>query len=338
MTDDDAPGFLSMPARLGGEREERLALGARRLYYHVPFLDDVLRGIFPHDLILIGAPSGHGKTELVNSIATANALKERRVAVFALEAEPRELERRAKFGWISTEAHLRRIPRRGELNYTDWLAGECEDIVGELDREADRWFLSSLSTLRTFYRGQSFDADDLAKAIEREHRVCDLIIVDHLHYIDVDDSKGEASAYGEVVKTIRDVSLRVGRPVILVAHLRKRDPRMKQLVAQLDDFHGSSNISKICTQAITIERANVVEAKSWYLAPTFVSVLKDRRSGAPPFVALTEFDRRTKRYADTYTLGRLTKGGTDWEELKPNDRPGWANGHRQLDMKLEGES
>jgi hypothetical protein len=63
-------------------------------------------------------------------------------------------------------------------------------------------------------------------------------------------------------------------------------------------------------------------------------VLKDRRAGAPPLVALTMFDRRTRRYEDDYTLGRLTKGETEWEQLKPAERPGWAHSFKQLEMDV----
>lgn len=328
--------FVTMPARLHREREGRLAQAARALNYHNRFLDDVLRAILPHDLVLLGAPSGMGKTDLALAIAMNNAMHERRVAYFALEAEPLELERRVKFSWLSTEAYKRNLPGKHELNYTDWYLGKCEEIVGSLGDECDRWFLATLGGLRTFYRGQRFDKGDLRKSVEMVHEHVDLIVVDHLHYVDNDeDERNEHSAIGETTKTIRDVSLVIGKPILLVAHLRKRDPRLKTLMPTIDDFHGSSNITKIATQVITLGPASpAVDAPKWWLAPTFMAILKDRRAGAPPFVALTMFDKRTRRYDDEYTLGRLIKGGTEWEQIKPSDRPGWANGHKQMEMDV----
>ena len=129
------------------------------------------------------------------------------------------------------------------------------------------------------------------------------------------------------------MALNVGKPVILIAHLRKKEQGSKRLIASIDDFHGSSNITKICTQAITIERCHVVQSPKWFLAPTFMTILKDRRSGACPFVALTNFDRRTKGYAGKYTLGKLTKGGSDWEPLTVNDKPDWATHHQPLEQE-----
>jgi hypothetical protein len=325
--------FLPMPARLDGERDERIKNDERALKYHHAFLDDALRALLPNDLVLLGAPTGLGKTDLAMNIAATNAMLGRRVHYFALEAEPRELERRTKFAMISNLAHGRGDgqsghPRASDLNYADWLLGRCEDIASHYNEQVDRVIRKMLSTLWTYYRGQIFGAQDLQKQILGIHKDTDLIVIDHLHYIDIESDEHETRAVGDVVKTIRDVSLRVGKPVILIAHLRKRELGSKRLLATLDDFHGSSNIVKICTQAITIERCHVVEPAAWYLAPTFMAVLKDRRAGAPPFVAVTNFDRRKKSYESKYTLGRLGKAGTEWTPLDQQDVPNWAVHHQ----------
>jgi hypothetical protein len=99
-------------------------------------------------------------------------------------------------------------------------------------------------------------------------------------------------------------------------------------VPTFDDFHGSSNITKICTQAITLEPGiRRSRRRSGGSSPTFMSVLKDRRAGAT--AARRADDVRPAHAslrADDYTLGRLTKGGTEWEPLKRMRRrpPGWA--------------
>lgn len=317
--------FAPMPVRVAGELDERIELGKKALHYHNTFLDDYLRGILPHDLILIGAPSGMGKTDLALSIAASNAMNKKRVAFFALEAEPRELERRTKYKLLASMVRADRHARADEMNYTDWLMGACETICGDFNRRADQMILESLSGLQTFYRGTKFDQHDLEDAVLAIYEHIDLIVIDHLHYIDL---TGDGDELGDTVKTIRDVALLIGRPVILIAHLRKRDTRGKQIVAGQDDFHGSSNIVKICTQAITIERATSIEPSKWYLSPTFVNIPKDRRSGACPLVAVMQFDKRTGSYIPQYTLGRVIKGGSEWEQI--DDKPRWAKHHVQI--------
>lgn len=324
-------GFDTFPNRIWGEREDRIKLAARSLKYHNGFLDDILRGMLPHDLVLLGAPTGMGKTDLAIAIAASNAMTGRRVAYFALEAEPRELERRTKYRLMSGMLHAERNPRASDFNYADWIRGECEEFCGHINDDADNEIIEKLSTLHTYYRGEKFDQHTLREEVSKASIWADLIIIDHLHYIDTDSSESETRGLSEIVKTVRDLSLRIGRPVLLVAHLRKRDSREKQIVASLDDFHGSSNITKICTQAIAIERARCVEQTKWYLSPTFMTVLKDRRAGATGLIALTNFDLRSRSYRDAYTLGRSQKGGAEWEAIRPHDRPNWAKHHKDIE-------
>ena len=328
-------GFVAMPDRISGELADRQERASRKLNYHHPFLDDCLKGILPNDLILIGAATGAGKTDLALAIAVANAKRGNAVHYFALEAEPRELERRAKYSLLVEEAYRRQHPKARDMNYTDWLLGECEHVCGDMNATVDHKMATVFRSLWTYYRGASFTASDMVNAIGNIEQDTSLIVVDHLHYVDAADHEDEHRALGDTVKTVRDVSLRIGKPIVLVAHLRKRDERSKSPLRTIDDFHGSSNITKIATQVITLERASDVEAQKWFLAPTYMSILKDRRAGAPRVVAVTSFDIRTKSYAPTYTLGRLA--GPKWEELKFGDVPGWAQGHRPIAEPAQAE-
>jgi hypothetical protein len=323
-----ATQFKSMPVRLRGELDDRKARADGLLPFGVQFLDDYLRGILQNDLVLIGAPSGVGKTDLAFSIAMGSALRGKSVAFLALEAEERELERRMKYVLLSKAIHQAKHPRASELNFIDWLLGRCEHVVGDFNAAVDKYITQHLGGLRTFYRGQKFDPSDLAGAILEIHDTTDLIVVDHIHYVDLGDDVNEARALGDAVKVIRDVSLRVGKPVILVAHLKKKDQRMKQVVAGLDDFHGSSNLVKIATQIVTLDRAYDIEAPKWYLSGTFMSIAKDRRTGAPGVVALSFYDKRFRVYEQEYTLGRVASG--KWEAFGTHDAPSWARGHRPL--------
>lgn len=328
MTEQHVDGFLPMPARLAGEVDERVAVGKNALAYNLGFLDDTLRGIATHDLVLLGAPTGIGKTELALHIAGANAMTGRATHYFALEAEPRELERRTKYRLLAHEAHRCRLPNVERLNYTDWYFGRCEDIVGGLNRWADKKILQTLGNLHTFYRGRTFTAKDLVRHILEIADRTTLIVVDHLHYVDEGADENENRALGDTMKAIRDTVLITGRPVLLVAHMRKKDERAKKLIAGNDDFHGSSNVTKIATQTITLEPATEIAPARSYLSPTFIAATKDRRDGAKRVVALCNYDLRTKTYAPEYTLGRAK--GAQWKELDEDEVPTWAAGHRPL--------
>jgi len=322
--------FEPAPSRLVGEREERLARAARRLRYHFSFLDDCLRGIGPNDLVLLGAETGAGKTDLVTAIAKANARARKRVYYFALEAEPKEIERRAKYAFIVELALKASDPRAVELNYIDWITGAVDGVARRYDQEANQLVLEQLASLHTYYRGRAFGLDNIEREFRTIRNAADLIVLDHLHYVDIDDDASENRAYKQIVQTIRALAIELGVPVILVAHLRKRNLSARQLVPHVEDFHGSSDLIKVATHCIQIAPARAIEAPKWWLSPTFVHVPKDRHGGANGFVAVCMFDRRHRRYDESYTLGRLSDGGTKWEPLKPNDVPAWARNNRTV--------
>ena len=89
--------FRCAADRFQEEEAHRKELWGRILKFGVSYLDDALLGILPNDLVLIGAPSGAGKTQLCVNIANANLAEGKRVHVFALEAEQDEWERRIKY-------------------------------------------------------------------------------------------------------------------------------------------------------------------------------------------------------------------------------------------------
>lgn len=331
---DFSTGFVSSSVRIVGEREERLAKAKRMLPYHQGFLDDMLRGIMPHDLVLLGAWSGVGKTAKATQIAMKNVESGRRVAYIALEAEPLEIERRVKYQILVRLAQARRADGADDASYQDWYLGRCT-ALDEFGDEADRLFVARYRGLKTFYRGAKFNAENLSTLVHAVQDEVDLVVVDHLHYVDLSEGLSENAGYRDLTKTIRDTSLSTGKPVLVVVHLRKRDRVGRGIVPTLDDIHGSSDIAKIATRVVMIAPAHSIEATKWYLSPTFVLVPKDRVGGATGFVALCQFDRRSQTYADEYTLGRVSDGGYGgkWEPIDfgVGSAPRWATRHRPME-------
>lgn len=316
-------GFVSSVERVKGERAQRLELGAKAIPYHHGFLDDVLRALLPHDLVLLGAWSGVGKTALAAQISSATCGSGRRVGYFALEAEDGEIERRRKYAILAPLVAKSGLPGADDLNYADWYLGRCEDVAAPFDVEVERQFAADHAGMQTYYRGRDFNAETLTQLFYAIQDQVDLIILDHLHYVDVDDSKDENRAYKDLIKAIRHTSLSIGKPVLVVVHLRKRADR-KQLVPTLDDIHGSSDIGKVCTRVIMLAPAVGTAPGQWYQAPTFITVPKDRVSGTTGHVALCQFDRRLQRYEKGYVLGRLGGNGDRWEPIYAPDLPRWA--------------
>lgn len=328
---DFGTGFRPAGERVLGEAEKRREMSQLALAYHHGFLDDILRALLPHDLVLLGAWSGVGKTAQATQIAMMNAEHGRRVGYIALEAEDAEIERRIKYQLLVRMARGAKAPGADEVTYADWYLNRCEDVLGRFNRDADRMIATKYAGLQTYYRGGSFTDEDLSRLVHAVQDQVDLVVLDHMHYVDVDD-ENENRGYKNLTKTIRHCSLSIGKPVLVVVHLRKKDRGRPTLVPTLDDIHGSSDIAKIATRVVMIAPAPSVEAPKWYLAPTFVSVPKDRVSGATPYVALCMFDRRFQSYEDNYTLGRsVGPFGDKWQAIKMVDRPRWARNHVDIE-------
>lgn len=335
MTSSKMPsGFATMPVRVAGERDDRITAAARGLPFHQGFLDDRLRMILPHDMVIITAKTGAGKTSMALDLAIAGALNERKVGYFALEAEPLELERRSKYRWLSNASYNRSLENRDELNFTDWMLDRCEHIVGHMEREANEWFLRHMGSFWTYYKGAGrFDAETMTKEIVAISNLVEMIVLDHLHYIDAKDGDNENRSLSRIAHTLRDIALDVGKPVIAVAHIRKQQGAERTLLPEPDHLMGSSDLPKIATQIVALAPAPFIEPPKWWLAPTLIGVTKDRRGGVDGLAALVMFDKRSRSYVDSYTLGRLLKGGTEWEQLQPSDVPSWARGHRPLEVE-----
>lgn len=320
--------FISSAERLVGEREDRLEMGRRMLSFGVPFLDDAMVGIWPKDLILLGAKTGVGKTQLAMSIALHNVHQGKRVHYFALEAEYREIERRMKYQAVVSKFFAdrnRAYSAPTDVRNSEWLAAALDGHLSKYEDAAERETAMALRGMRTFYREDDFTSDDFARRLDEVKDETDLVIVDHLHYIDTDDTN-EHRGYKRIVKQIRDSALHAGKPVIVVAHVRKGDRRFEPLIPTIEDFHGSSDISKIATKAVMIAPAyDQPPAPHPYLWNTYMQIVKCRMEGSVTrYAALTLFNAREGKYESSYYLGRLTDGGRAFSDLSENDTPHWA--------------
>ncbi len=315
--------FQAASDRLAGERAERVATGTRALSFGVRYLDDALGGIAARDLIVLGAKTGIGKTALATITALHNCQQGKRVHYFALEAEEREIERRMKFQIIA-DLYYRNGVRRRPIRYLDWYMGRLESELGQFEDVADMEMRRVTRNLQTFYRLGSFTSDDFCRQFDAVKDDTDLVILDHLHYVDSDDDN-ENRAYKQTVKAIRDRAIDAGKPVIVVAHVRKSDRRYETLLPGVEDFHGSSDIPKIATKAIMLAPAHDQKNPEPYLWSTYMQVAKCRLdSQVTRYVSLVLWNARLNAYESDYALGRLTDAGKAFSHLTLDETPEWA--------------
>ena len=85
---------------------------------------------------------------------------------------------------------------------------------------------------------------------EAEFDDCSLVIIDHLHYIDFEEHSENVGVKRNVAK-IRTLVNKYRVPTILISHLRKSFRGTDSIVPQIDELHGSSEISKQANHVIS---------------------------------------------------------------------------------------
>ncbi len=308
------------------ERAHRKYLQANRTSFGIQFLDDATGGMYPNDLIVIGSKPGVGKTELVTNIAYQNISRGKRVYLFALEASHLEITSRIKFKLTAQKfyAQPNLVLYGPHFNFRNWFEGKLEDRAAPLESEVELEWKQLFSQFFVQYKSGDFGAEQLKASILSIKDQADVIIIDHLHYIDQDDVN-ENRGMESIMKILRDLSLMSNKPIILVAHVRKSDSRFKTLMPDLEDFHGSSNISKICTKAIFLAPVlSPIEGLKWNQYPTYMRIGKNRMDGSVTrFTSIMIFDVTKNEYEKKYKLGRLSLDGKEFAALEAKEEPEW---------------
>lgn len=314
-------GFNNSSESVVEERKRRQK--AQLLRFGISFLDDSLFAIMPDDLILIGAPSGVGKTDLAINIAMANLEDARRIHFFALEAGEFEIERRIKWRMICQQYYSNGI--RPRIEYDEWLAGAI--TLDEAEEWATTFCATALKGLHVFYKsGEDFTANKLIEQVGCISGESDLIIIDHAHYFDWDDDNENRALKG-IAKTLRTIALEIRTPIILVAHLRKRSFSSREVAAGLDEFHGSSDLVKIATKVVTVAPGkNDGTGHGKYV--TFIRTPKNRNNGSSKvYLARMLYDIQMGSYDENYRLDWAST--EDFTELQGYDNPHWMHRTRR---------
>lgn len=309
------------------EKIDRHLIAAQSIPFGVSYLDDALGGILPNDLMLIGARTGRGKTELATSLALNASSKSKRVVFFALEADRWEIHRRMKYRRLLQLYHQHyanqtqsfRFPR-----YREWLMQGYWPEWDALEKEAEQELRLQTYDLTVVYKGEKYSVDDFVADMEALSLETDLFIVDHLHYFDILGTS-ETEGLKRAAHAVRNAAVFHSKPVILLAHLRKGERLSGAALPGLDDFHGHSDIAKVATMALLMSPVPTEKIPPGMTNfPTYFHLAKARSaSEATPFVAIHGFDLKKNSYTERYHLERanFTDEPTP---LKNDEIPVWA--------------
>lgn len=219
-----------------------------------PWLDNMLTGFFPGELVVLGGESGSGKTTFGTNIIYKSARSGIKSCIFALE------DRLVDYGIKALYFEIGRV-RRNKLgdgdhevyNYpwNDFRKNNIKDLKFE---EYKKLAIENLKNDDIVFAkvDRQLDIDMLEKLVEEKiSQGFKLFLIDHLHYFDLLKGDSSKADYIEsVMIRIKQLQNRTGARVILIVHYKKLDGKKPTM----DSFKDSISIVQNANYVINIWR------------------------------------------------------------------------------------
>ena len=281
--------------------------------FGIKYLDDNFTGILEDDFWLIGARSGAGKSTIADIIATYNASLGKKVTLITLENfEGDLLIQKAYYQY-------KKITQNWGLTLRDFAVENFEKDEVALQKSFN-YAEKAYKNVKIVYNNGDYKIEDLHRDIvdAANRSESDLLIIDHLDYLDKDSpTENELAHITKVVKAIRDTQRIHHIPVVGISHLRKvPNQRDNIIIPSVDEFIGSSNKYKQATGAILLAPDDEDNFKSLgYLKSTWCCVRKLRMGGIDNRAAKIIFNTKTGQYTEEYKLFKVNYAGNKVEEI-----------------------
>lgn len=230
------------------------------------FIDKYFGGVAENEFMIIGSPSGFGKTTFANCLTFDLLSADLKPALLSLENTMGDtLKLRAFLIW-------KEKTRNWDMKFREWqLISEEDELIQESYTEA----YELISKIMLIENNGIYKLENLISDLERcRQQDIDIIILDHLDFIDADDTQ-IASSQTYMMQTIKTFIETNKIPVIAFSQLSKKIDK-KVIIPEYSDFFGSSNKSKMATSIIMIQRdfENTIPSEHRYA--TYFVVRKDR--------------------------------------------------------------
>lgn len=330
--------MISLQESIEREYQDRINYDPKKApMYGVTCLDHALRFILPNELVIIGADTGVGKSELALHIAKHNAKRGLNVYLFYLEGGEMEAVRRFKWGDFLAAYYSK---YKAHIEYADWVTNQIPlDIIVDVELNILPKMYQELygDRLSIYPMHDKFNVEDvylslshdLKEGVEDKKKMfgANLIVIDHLHYFNMEDDNGpEAQKLTNILRRCKDIADFHHIPVIVVSHLRKKTK--DRGFPDNEDFHGSSNIPKISSTSIIISPSYRKESNATLIYPTYFRITKSRVGIKSDYVIMNDYDLRQRIYLEQYDIYPINdKGHPSSTPFEKHNMPQWARRH-----------
>lgn len=301
----------------------------------VAYLDMALQKILPTDLMVIGAGTGVGKTQILSQMAAFMSEQGKKVLFIALEAEPDEIEMRLRYQLLAACIKENMIYSQIDISYRNFRHGLLCDEMLKYGSAIDEQFVARFKNLHTKYPSTSYTWLDLAADFkEARESGFEAIFLDHIHFMDTMNGKDDNDGLTRIIKEMRRLNLEYGIPVITAAHLRKD---FDKLVPTKDDYHGTSNISKVATICVLLAKDPTGFDPVSGMQKTFIFVDKARTGGFGNLTGIQWYSTEEQKYKDHVAIGWIAP---DYKTVSFLDRakyPKWVKDIKGIARVLTAE-
>ena len=285
-----------------------------------PKLNKVTLGIRKHQLFVIGAGSGVGKTEFLREVVY-HLIEEHGESVGIISTEdPTKKVARAFIGkWIDKRIELPPITDPREDGYREVLDYTDEEADAAIDMVADtgKFFVADLDGDYSMEKIEQTCLEFEAMGIQN-------IFIDNLTGIQLDEHRGnKVAALDECVKRIGNIKDRLPVSIFLVSHLTRpsgqRTSHEEGGEVLLSDFRGSGAIGFWASYAIGILRNTMAESLD-ERTTTYISCVKDRDQGIYTGTkVMVKGDLATGRLREPEARSNRFDYGTPKEQSVPDE-------------------
>ena len=244
----------------------------------IKYLDSIIGGLHPSDMIVVGARPGVGKTSFALSVIMSAIKSGVKVGFVSTEMSANQVMLRITSMDSSIAAHKL---RDADLQDEDWtrLTGSINRLVDLPLRICDKPNMTAHDVLLQ------------SKAWMIDGGI-DFIVIDYLTRVKIGKPSGnQVQDVGDVVTAIKNVARILDIPVMVLAQLNRQAAQRKPIMSDLRD---SGVIEQEADQIIMLHRDYEVEN-----APAEILIEKNRHGESSARI-LCNFDKQTMRWEDLH--------------------------------------
>lgn len=246
------------------ERAEQIEDGPAGIATGLHDLDDLLGGLRPGQLLLVGARPGVGKSILLINVATHAAMRHKlRTALFSLEMSETEIGLR--IASAGTSIPLTSL-RAGKLDDGEWTklaryAAETDDAPLYID-ETPR------ATLAHIRAG--------VQRLIAQHGGVDLILVDYLQLTETSNAVNRQEQVASLSRGLKLLAKETGCPIVAASQLNRGSEHRADKRPGLADLRESGALEQDADIVILLHREDVHNHESPRAGECDVTVAKNR--------------------------------------------------------------